>query len=91
MKIKYSNRIKQLLSPEAIKEIVQLSYCIVPYPKIQVFSFFQYSPTQTCILIRSPNTGQENRIIINRLLIVEEDIILFHSKNIIYLFMQSEY
>ncbi len=90
MKIKYSNKIKQMLSDETIKEIVQLSYSVVPYQKKQIFSFFQYSPTQTCILHHIPNTAQVNKIIINRLLIIDEDIILFRKKDIIYLFAKSE-
>ena len=91
MKIKYSNKVKKLLTPDDIKEIVQLSYSFIPYQKKQVYSFFQYSPSQTCILHRASNSNYENRILINRALIVDEDIILFRLKNIIYLFTESEY
>lgn len=91
MIIKYSNKVKQKLSSEEIYEVIQLSYSIVPYQKRQIFSFSQCSPTQTCILHRIPSTNQMNRIILERKIVVDEDVFLFRSHDTIYLFMESEY
>lgn len=91
MKIKYTNKIKNQISNLLLQEIVQLSFSIVPYQSIHIFSFEYIKSDKICITHSVPLSNIEKKIYLTRCEIPSENIILLRNNDTIYLFAESEY
>ena len=90
MKIRYSDKVKHLLSPDDIMELVQLSYSFIPFPKKQIFSFCILPDGKTKITHQAINTNMVKKIIVDRMITVKETVTLFRSADTIYILMEGE-
>ncbi len=91
MKIKYSNRIKELLSPSTIQEIIQLSFSVIPYQPLHIFSFEVFESNEICITHQIPIANIEKKLFLPQRKTPTEKIILLRTKDVIYIFTESEY
>lgn len=91
MKIKYTDKIKKQISKSLLQEIIQLSFSIIPYQSLHIFSFEHIKMNEICITHIAPLANIEKKIYLNQCEIPIENIILLRNNDTIYLFTESEY
>lgn len=91
MKIKYSNKIKELLPTSTLQEIIQLSFSVIPYQSLHIFSFEDFKSGEICITHTMPIANIEKKIVLPQRKIPKENIVLLRTKDVIYIFTENEY
>lgn len=91
MKIKYSNKIKEQISITLLQEIVQLSFSVIPYQSVHIFTFEDFHSGEICVTHKVPIINTEKKIYLAQQEIPKENIILLRSNEVIYVFTESEY
>lgn len=90
MKIKYSNKIKELLSTSTLQEIIQLSFSVIPYQSLHIFSFEDLKCGEICITHQMPIANIEKKLFLPQRKIPKEKIVLLRTNKVIYIFTENE-
>ena len=91
MQIKYSNKIKETISPELINELFMLTYTCIPYAKEHYFTFDIGNEFYINHIV--PETNYFSKIYLSRfapILIPTEPIVVFAYSDCLYMIFQSE-
>lgn len=91
MKIKYSNKINDILSKHLLQELIQLSYVPIPYQAVHCFSFESQKENESCIIHRIPNIKYESKIYLPHQNFPNEEIFIIRNKRNIYILTRDEY
>lgn len=93
MKIKYSDKAKESLTFTVMKELVQLSYSIVPNSQKHIFIFDRGVGDEICVTHYISETNKYVHIYFDRVMfqiVPNEAVILINTDECAYIFMESD-
>lgn len=81
MKIKYSNKLKSHISTVFIKELVQLTFSIVPYQQVHIFNFEDIKENKLCISHSTPRVTEVQKLYLSFRKHPNEPVVLVRKAN----------